>query len=226
MTNCQEVPLIEFIKGELDAPGTEELLRHVESCPDCRERVQVMAAIAASYPAETLEKKRRQFNQKLWLIAAGILVALIAPLLYLEMRPTSIDQLATSEKYAAAFPLVTRGGVEVSALEQVRREAHEAYRRGDFRRSAALLKLLPPDADTHFYLGVSQYLTGEPDQALLNLQKAAQLDARWIAPSKWYRASAYLKIGQREQARALLRELAKGENEYRRKAEDLLEKLE
>ncbi len=225
MTNCDEVPLIEFLKAELDADETEALLRHVENCADCRERLQVMAAIAASYPEPEAEKRSRISNRTLWLLAAGLMVALLTPILYLQMS-SGMGSLATSEKYPAGFPLVTRGGVEVGALEQVRREAYEAYRRGDFQRSGALLKLLPRDADTLFYLGVSQYFSGEPEQALGNLQRASELDAKWNQPAGWYRASAYLKTGQKEKAREALRQLAKGDGDYSKKAEELLEKLE
>ncbi len=225
MTNCEEVPLIEFLKAELDADETERLLRHVENCVDCRERLQVMAAIAASYPARDTEKRHHMSSRSLWLLAAGIVVAIIAPILYVQMSPAGIGGLATSEKYRAGFPLVTRGGVEVSASEQVRREAYEAYRRGDFQRSGALFKLLPRDADTLFYLGVSQYFSGEPEQALDNLRRAGELDRKWYQPACWYRASAYLKTGQKEKAQEALRELLKGDGEYGKKAEELLEKL-
>jgi len=184
-----------------------------------------MVAIAASYPAENAPKRRPGFGQKLWLMAAGIIVALIAPLVYLQLPETGIERLATNEKYPAAFPLVTRNEVEVSELEQVRRQAHEAYRRGDFRRSAELLKLLPADGDTLFYLGISQYLSGEYDQSLHNLAKAAEIDAKWKAPATWYRASAYLRTGRRDEAHAALRELAEGESEYKKKAEELLKQL-
>jgi FimV-like protein len=226
VTRCEEIPLVEFLKAELDAHETEELLRHVENCVDCRERLQVMAAIAASFPARDIEKRRLgTSSRRLWLLAAGILVALIAPILYMQVSPAAIANLATSEKYPGSFPLVTRGGVEVSAFEQVRREAYEAYRRGDYQRSVALLKLLPRDADTLFYLGVSQYFSGEPEQALDNLQKASELDRNWSQPAHWYRASAYLKIGQKEKAQEALREILKGNGEYKKKAEELLEKL-
>lgn len=227
MTSCEEVPLVEFLKAELDARETEELLRHVENCVDCRERLQVMAAVAASYPArDTGERRPLMGGRRFWLLAAGIVVALIAPILYMQMSTSGIGSLATSEKYPGRFPLVTRGGVEVSAFEQVRRDAYEAYRRGDYQRSGALLKLLTRDADTLFYLGVSQYFSGEPEQALDNLHKASELDRNWYQPATWYRASAYLKIGKKEKAQAALRELLKADGEYRKKAEELLDELE
>jgi tetratricopeptide (TPR) repeat protein len=226
MTQCDEVPLIEFLNAELNADETEELLHHVENCVDCRERLQVMAAIAASYPEAEAEKRRRISNRTLWLLAAGILVALLTPILYLQMSLTGMGSLATSEKYPAGFPLITRGGVEVGALGQVRGAAYEAYRRGDFERSGALLKLLPRDADTLFYLGVSQYFSGEPEQALGNLQRAGELDFKWRQPAGWYRASAYLKMGQKDKARKELSQLVKANGEYSKKAEELLEKLE
>jgi len=226
MTNCDQVPLIEFLKAELDANETEEVLRHVENCDNCRERVQVMAAIAASYPEREVEKPHRKSSRNLWLIAAGIMAALLAPVLYMQMSSAEIGRLATSEKYPASFPLVTRGGVELSVGEQVRQDAFEAYRKGDFELSAALFRLLPPQADNLFYLGVSQYLSGDPDQALDSLKRAADLDRKWDQPACWYRASAYLKTGQKKEAQEALRKLLKGDGEYRKKAEELLGKLE
>jgi len=225
MTNCDEIPLIEFLKAELNADETEELLRHVDKCVDCRERLQVMAAVAASYPERDAEKQHWTRSRTLWLIAAGIVVALIAPVLYMQLSPAAMGSLATSETYPAAFPLVTRGGVEVSALVQGRREAYEAYRGGDFQRSGALLKLLPRDAETLFYLGLSQYFSEEPEQSLDNFQRARELDPKWTQPACWYRASAYLKIGQKDRAKGELRELVKEDGEYRKKAEELLERL-
>lgn len=226
MTSCEQMPLIEFLKAELNAGETENLLRHVENCTDCRERLQVMAAIAATYPERQAKKRHTVGARNMWLLAAGILVAILAPLIYLELPGTGIGNLATQERYPAGFPLITRGGVELSALEQVRREAYETYRRGDYDRSCALLKLLPPDAETLFYLGVSQYFSAEPGQALGNLEKAAELDRKWSQPARWYRASAYLKIGQKAKAQELLRELVKAGGEYKEKAEELLGKLE
>ncbi|MFB3904773.1 MAG: hypothetical protein ACE15E_15080 [Acidobacteriota bacterium] len=226
MTHCEEVPLIEFLKAELNADETEALLQHVDSCSDCRERLRVMAAIAASYRACGVEKRYSPGRRTLWLLAAGVIIALVAPILYLQMSSTGIGDLATTERYPAAFPLVTRGGVEVSALEQVRREAYEAYQRGQYERSSALLKLLPRDADTLFYLGVSQYFSNEPEQALGNLQRATEIDPKWGGPAAWYRAAAYLKTGQKEKAQQALREILTGDGEYKRKAQELLEKLD
>ena len=49
---CEEMPLAEFLKAELDAEETERVVKHAEECPTCRERIQVMAALAASSSAE------------------------------------------------------------------------------------------------------------------------------------------------------------------------------
>jgi tetratricopeptide (TPR) repeat protein len=229
VTRCDEVPLIEFIRAELEAEEFEGVLQHVEVCEQCRERLQVLTAVAATYPAApaVAAAPRVTSSPRIWLLAAALLVALLAPIVYLyNGRANLPHELATLEKYPAAFPLLTRDGTPSDRSESVRRLAHQAYSRADYRRAEELFGQLRPDAESYFYAGVSQYFLGDHQKALFSLDRAMELDQRWEPPALWYRASAFLKLGQEERARQTLSQLVQGDHEYRQKGLDLLKKLE
>ena len=224
MTDCQKIPLIEFLRAELDGPQTEIVLAHLETCQDCRERLQVMAALTASGPA----RREPRFNSKLWLLAAGILIAVMVPLLY-QFQPggdVPIEELATREVYPAPFPLLTRDGATATEQENRRKEADQAYSRRDYQAAEALLAQLPANGETLFYLGVCRYYLGRHQQASATLEQAIEADPRWRRPGLWYQASAYLKLGRRKEATESLLKLRDGQDEYADKARDLLARLE
>jgi tetratricopeptide (TPR) repeat protein len=203
-------------------------------CQDCRERLQVLAALAAQYPAAEYSADRHRWSvrqmitdHRLWLAAAALLVALLAPLAYLYTRAGhSPQELATLEKYPAAFPLLTRDGVPPDRPDAVRQLARQAYASADYRRAEELFSQLRPDPEAYFYTGVSQYFLGDHQKALFSLGRALELDQRWEAPALWYQASAWLKLGEQEKARQTLAQLVQGDHEYRQKGLDLLQKLE
>jgi tetratricopeptide (TPR) repeat protein len=220
--NCNEAPLLEYLDGELDEAGTEAVLTHLETCQTCRERLQVMAALRAGYEAEP----ERRGYPRVWLMAAGILAALLGPLLYFQLRsPTPIDlaELATSTPYSH-FPLVTRSGDDAQHTE-TRRRAFAAYDRGDYRAAELEFSQLPGDAETLFYSGVTTYFLGKHAEAVAAFSKAVELDRRWKAPALWYRAAAHLRTGERDAARRDLQELLNSENEFQNRARQLLERL-
>jgi tetratricopeptide (TPR) repeat protein len=223
MSECKNVPLIEFVRAELDGPQTEAVLAHLDACPACRERVQVMAALAATAPA----KRERRFDRRLWLLAAGILVALLIPVFYSQMKSHApLEELATNEAYPAPFALLTRDGPTPSPLEEQRRKADQAYSRRDYQAAQTLFAQLPPSAETLFYLGVSQYFLDHNQQAAVNLGRAAELDSHWQGPALWYQASAYLKLNRAQEARESLKKLTNRQDEYAEKAHALLAQLD
>ena len=103
--NCNERPLLEFLRAELDAKETEKTVKHIEQCQDCRERLQVMAMLRAHYP----QSWSRLPNRRRYLVlAASVLVAasaLFSCHFWVGKAPESqvLAALATQEKY----PLVS-----------------------------------------------------------------------------------------------------------------------
>ncbi len=225
--SCEQVPLIEFLHGELGSSETEHVLKHIEGCPTCRERLQTMAAVEGVYRDR---HPSRRNTQRFWLVAAGLLIAVLVPTFYQVWHRSSIDSLdiaslASEGKYPY-FPLQTRSESEGQETNN-RERAFSAYSAEQFREASEWFSQLPPSAETLFYSAVTHYLLAEYPQALEQLAEAVQLDNQWETVGIWYKANIYLKTGQKRQAQEALRELVRqGPNEYRQKAVELLEELE
>lgn len=224
--NCEQVPLIELLRAELGASETEEALSHIETCTTCRERLQTMAAVEASYRERTWEPN----TPRLWLLAAAVLLAALASIFYqiwLHSNVKSVDlaSLATQEKYPY-FPLQTRSEDERSQLN-ARERAFAAYNAGEFGQANEWFAKLPLSAEIFFYSGVSHYFLEEYSQALDKLAKASELENHWRMAALWYQANVYLKINQKRLAEETLKGLVgEGQNAYHPRALKLLEQLE
>jgi len=225
--SCEQVPLIEFLHGELGSSETEHVLSHIEGCPTCRERLQTMAAVEGVYrDRHSSDRNIARF----WLVAAGLLIAVLAATFYqIWHRPSSdslkMASLASEEKYPY-FPLHTRSGSEEPETNN-RERAFAAYSAEQFREASEWFAQLPPSADTLFYSAVTHYLLEEYPQALEKLAEAVKLDNQWETVGLWYQANIYLKTGQKRPAQEALRNLVReGQNEFRDKALELLEELQ
>jgi len=217
--NCAEAPLIELLKTELDEAETEEVLQHLDSCEECRQRLHVMAALSASLPQKTRTISARS---RIWLLAASVLVAVSLPVFYLSQRSPSVEDLAIGGSYPH-FPLQTREGGP-AAEGEARRLAFETYQRGEYKDAERLLGALAPEAETRFYIGVCQYLQGKYPEALASL-RASSVDSRWRNASLWYQASTHLRLRKTEEAAQTLTQLATTGGEFSREARDLLARV-
>ena len=220
--NCQQAPLLEFLRADTEVIRTEEVLRHLEECGNCRERLQVVVALEALY-SDQLVRRRLPGG---WLIAATLLLVSLIPLVYhnwlgVPAGPASLASLATQEKYPC-FPLLTRSS---TLIPHSRNRAFEAYNAGDFKQAEDWFAKLIADGESLFYQGVTQYFLGRHSDALNNLEKAVQMDARWKVPALWYEANILLKTGRKDEAEKALTHLARSQNEYREKARKLLSQL-
>ena len=225
--SCEQVPLVEFLHGELGSSETEHVLSHIEGCPTCRERLQTMAAVEGVY------RDRHSSDRnipKFWLVAAGLLITILVATYYQIWHRSSTDtlkmaSLASEEKYPY-FPLHTRSGSE-GPETNIRDRAFATYSAEQFREASGWFAQLPPSADTLFYSAVTHYLLEEYPQALEQLAEAVRLDNQWETVGLWYKANIYLKTGQKSPAQEALRDLVReGQTEYRLKALELLEELE
>lgn len=225
--NCQQIPLIEFIRSDLEAEETQQVLRHLEGCSQCRERLQVIVGLEAIYA----DGKPRKLP-RLWLLAAALAVLILIPVFYvsfsgLPQGGSSLARLATKEKYPY-FPLQTRSsGKGPAASTQDRREqAFAAYNAGDFATAARGFLKTTPDPEILFYLGITHYFLEQPANALDSLKKAKELEPRWRLPALWYQANIFLKTEREPPARDALTQLLKAKGEYEAEARELLRQLE
>ena len=114
-----------------------------------------------------------------------------------------------------ADDLVWRGsaaGAEGKALAA----ALEPYRADDFAEAATRLtrfiERYPQNATGHYHLGVSQLFLNRDAEAVLALERAAQLtknDPDLTSDVAWYLGYAYQRVGQRDQAMRVLEPLCR-----------------
>jgi hypothetical protein len=221
---CDEIPLLELIRGELDRKTASRITSHLEACRTCRERAAVMAVLETRPEIERLSGRWHSF----YLVAAVLALAVLGGGLAFWVTgyvggASDADSLATTQAYPLV-PLVTRGEPGPSNLES-REKAYDEYRAGHYEAAAHLLRRLPLGADSEFYLGVSLYLAGDPLEAREHLAAAERLSERWREPAGWYLANVDLKLNRIEAAKEAFEEIRKRGGEFSIESARILERL-
>lgn len=223
--SCHEMPLVEFLRNELDDIQFETVLRHADSCPDCRERLQVIAGLEAAYGTPEAGEHRTRGSRILALAATALLAIALPFFFWTSSGPA---ELATKEKYPH-FPLQTRSQPpqsEQSSTTEVRARAFAAYRAGNFPEAELWFAKAPEEADLLFYRGVTRYFLDRHSDALRDLARAAALDPNWRSASLWYQTNVYLKLNDQANAIQRLAKLSsQSGGQYQKRAEQLLRRL-
>lgn len=225
---CEDLKLAELLRGKLEPTESQTLLSHLENCQVCRERIRVMAILEARFPQETTSTQSR--TRRYLMAAAAVLIFGLCLLAYHSVwSPISTVE---GEQFNAAgpypyFPLELRFKGTDSGNDKLRKTAFEAYVTGDYLEANSILERLvveDSDPELKFYLGVTHYLLGNPDQALQCLGDAAK-NPRWKAPSQWYKANLLLRNGREAPAVELLQELKDRGGEFSVESAGLLRAL-
>lgn len=218
--NCEQIPLPELVRCELDEDRIRTTLRHLEECRSCRERIRVMCLLELAGADQA--RRRPAVVRKWYAMAAGIVLALVgAAILYrsgrVQFEPSA---LATREPY----PLVLLDARSEAPRDSCG-EAFELYRRSRYAEAATAFGSCPAGAETDFFRGVAEYLGGRPESARRRLSAAAAVQSPWREPARWYEANACLVLHDLEAARVLLEELASSGGRYAEPAAALLSQL-
>jgi len=219
---CSETKLVELIQGNLTPEESRNALRHLETCPCCRERAKVMAVLEKIVP----NRRCRRREWKIYLLAAGLLFCALVPAMVrlrqeIGSRPNALIQITESKPYPY-FPLFPRSEETVTAR---RKRAFQAYISEDYRSALVDFNLLEADPEILFYKGICEYQLGRNEAALTHLTMAASREKRWKAPALWYKANLYLRINEQENARRVLEQLSRSGEEYASEAAFLLKRL-
>jgi hypothetical protein len=218
--NCEQVPLLELVRCELDEDRIRTTLRHLEECRSCRERVRLMSLLEL---AGVEQARPRSAGVKKWYaVAAVVVLALVGAAILHRGGPVRFEPaaLATREPY----PLVLLDA-RSEAPRTSCREAFELYRSSRYAEAATAFGYCPAGAEIDFFRGVAEYLAGQPGDARRRLSAAAAVHSPWREPARWYEANACLLLRDLEAARGLLEELATSGGHYAEPAAELLSRL-
>jgi TolA-binding protein len=166
-------------------------------------------------------------NRTWWYYAAAAVVALLVAVTFLLNPQQSSDELFAN--YFAPYPNVFEPAVRGTGLKNDRTEAFQAYEQKDYQAAAAGFETLlskKKEPGMMLLLGNSNLMLGNTAEAQQNfitlINEYDELDLQ----AKWFLSLSYLKSGDKESARKILRELGETEVSYASKAKELLEKVD
>jgi hypothetical protein len=232
-----------FALGELTPFERDAVATHVVACAECgaiyRSIRQLEDEARAFDPALPAAPGLTATPMPAWYaIAAALAVVVIGATTYRVIAPgTTVDtkstgpvvQLARIEvtppevRLSAERALATRGAGDTQAFLEDFGRAIEPYRSGRYADAARLLADVaakyPAAYEPWLYQGVSALLAGQSGAAEAPLQRAADTAPATMQDEiRWYRAAAFQRTGNIDQATGLLRELCGGASEWRDRA--------
>lgn len=229
--------ILRYVEGPMKEDERLRLDRHIASCELCSDAVE--GAEKMSYrerhsildqhdgPDQAPRRPHRLFLSRpaatAMLLAASIVVAI--GVWQYDGKTERPDVFAAYfQPYPNNIPLV-RSSSAPTPLE----EAMQVYELTDYPRAEAMLagvlKTEPENATAWFYHGICLMTQNRVEDAIESLDRSAKTPA-WQEASRWYQALGYLRMGDIEKSRELLRPIAASTGYFVVKAKPLLEELE
>jgi tetratricopeptide (TPR) repeat protein len=158
--------------------------------------------------------------------AAAASIAILVAVTFLLPSQESSDQLFAS--YFSVYPNVFEPTVRGTAQATTRTEAFQAYEQGDYEKASLLFTDLVKEKNEPgvlLLLGNTNLKLGRVEEAKKNFVTLIKDFDDLDLQAKWYLSLSYLKSGDKENARKILRELGETEISYASKAKELLKKV-
>jgi len=241
-TNENDILLLEkFFDEEMNATEREQLMQRVKDDEPFkalyeREKLLIMAirhdglknnlGYLQSLEAAMEREPIATTSRKWYYLAAAAITGTLVTLAVLLSRPNDPEQLFQS--YFTPYPNVFDPTVRGEQTSPLHSEAFQDYEQGHYAKAADELGALykeHPDPGVLMLLGNANLMAGRVEEAKQNFitlnDKFDSLDLQ----AKWYLSLCYLKTGDMEPARKILRELGETDISYASKARELLEKV-
>lgn len=190
-----------YVAGTLETDDVDAFEIHLLGCDACARAVHEGSAVAAALRLEPGRARRSVVRWGLPLAAAAA-----AAIWLLLPREDALERLGRVDRVPGFDGLPVRAPLD-SATALVDR-GMEAYRAGDFARSAELLgaaAALESSSGVQFFLGIALLKAGAPARAAAALGAALDPpDNPYAAEARLYRAKAWLALGSADSALAQL----------------------
>lgn len=158
--------------------------------------------------------------------AAAVVALLIAIKVLLPSQQSSEELFA---EYFTPYPNVFEPTTRGSDLLTKRAEAFQAYEQKNYKQAASLFSDLlreKNESGVLFLLGNSNLMLGEVTEAKENFLTLINDFDDLDLQAKWFLSLSYLKAGDEENARKILKEVGETENSYASKAQELLQQID
>ncbi len=159
--------------------------------------------------------------------AAAAVVALLIAFSFLLPGQQNNDELFAT--YFSPYPNVVEPTLRGNEITTQRMEPFQAYERKDYHAAAVGFEQLLDDNEEPgvlLLLGNSNLMLGKAKEAQENFITLINKYDDFDLQAKWFLSLSYLKSGDTENARKILKELGETEVSYASKARELLEKVD
>lgn len=194
-----------YVAGTLDLEDVAQFEAHLLGCAECQAAVREGVAVAAALrriSAPAVDPVRVGRWRRWWAVP---LAAAAASALWLVMgREGPLARLGRVVEARAFAGVPVRG--DADSMSRLADSGMAAYGAGEYVDAARLLGAVPEEARTaglRFYLGVSLLLSDAPRDGARHLADVSA-DSPYAAEAHFYRAKAWLRLGQADSALAEL----------------------
>ncbi len=190
------------------------------------ENLKYLQALEANLGDTTRVKLNPPAKKWYYAAAAATIGILILGKVLLNSFTETPDQLF--EAYFTVYPNTFEPTVRGNTAITKRTQAFSAYDQGDYQNAAILFRELmesTKEPGILLLLGNTNLILGNVEEAKGNFTTLNQDFDEFDIQSKWYLSLCYLKSGDVERARTMLKELGDTEITYANKAKELLEKV-
>lgn len=239
--SCTEIArtdtLEKYLLGELDEERACAFEEHYFACAECSDAVQDDAALLSELVDErwaVRDKRHPEWSsQWVFLAAAAMLVLAIGAFLWLRAPSGSAPSPALLAELSAVEappyePKILRGGND--GPDRAFHQAMAPYLSGDYATTVegleAVVAAAPGSIPVSFYLGTSYLLSDRPRDAIGSLGTVVEAgEMPYLEWARFYRAKAFLKLGDGEAAKADLGAVLMYHGELEESAKEILDQL-
>lgn len=242
----QDIALVEkYFDAELNDTEVEQFTKRMESDENFKtlveqekaivgairhqglsENLKYLQALEANLGDNTRVKLNPPVKKWYYFAAAATIGILILGKVLLNSFTETPDQLF--EAYFTVYPNTFEPTVRGNTTVTKRTQAFSAYDQGDYQNAAILFRELMEsnkEPGILLLLGNTNLILGNVEEAKVNFTTLNKEFDEFDIQSKWYLSLCYLKSGDVERARNILKELGDTEISYANKAKELLEKV-
>ena len=229
MISEKDIEIIEaYLKGELPETRMADVEDKITSDPAFASRVEMLRDMS-----EALKGDANRFNQTLasvmkseekktvplrkWLMVAAVFVGLMVA--FFLLNTSGPDNLYTAYFEVPPENVITRNDQSGNLLDQ----ALSAYKRSDYGEALSLFdRAQPKSAEVNFYTAICHMTEGNHNASLQLLEGLRGTAGSLNSAVEWYLGLSHFQLGNEEEAKSVLIQLAETDGYYARRAKEFL----
>lgn len=228
MSESEKQEFIEQVKNDLELRhlfDRERLLINTARLNAARNNLEFLKDLDKTLPAVNPEPRTSRFLY--YAVAASVMLLIAVGIFVFNPKQDSPSELYA--EYFVPYPNVFEPTVRGASTSAKRTQAFQSYEQGDYTNAASLFsELTATDRNPGMLmlLANANLAIGKTEEAKAIFAELAKKEDTLRNAATWYLAICYLKQGDIGSSRAILTKIAESDNEYSKRADAVLKKLE